>query len=245
MQLSPEAHAAFSKHAASEWPRECVGFIVNETYIPIPNSSPDPSKSFLIDPVHWVKASLMGPVQAIVHSHPYDKTAMPMWPAEWPSTADMKQWMRGTTPWGIAACDGEGISQLVWLDEANPEPLEGREFIHGINDCYSLIRDWFRLNKQVTIPNFARGIEWWLRGEDLYSGNFQKAGFIEINPEDAVIGDCLMMKVASPVINHAAVITGNNEILHHLIKRLSGYDSMHKWSRFIVKTVRYTGEQSA
>ncbi len=93
------------------------------------------------------------------------------------------------------------------------------------------------------LKNFARGMDWWDRGEDLYDQNFQAAGFIEIPMSEVTVGDCVLFKVRSPVTNHAAVITGENEILHHLFHRLSGHDSLSKWGRVINRAVRYRGTE--
>lgn len=241
MQLTPEALQQFTDDVIKRYPEEACGFIVSGQYIPTPNSSATPTQTFRIDPIHYVKASSFGKVEAVLHSHPYGKHQRLTHPAEWPSTADMTAWMAGGIPWGICATNGEGITQLVWLDENNPEPLVGRQFIHGINDCYSLIRDWYKLERGIVLPNFARGMEWWDHGEDLYDQNFHAAGFDVIPLDQATVGDCVLFQVRSPVTNHAAVITGENEILHHLFHRLSGHDTLAKWGRVINKAVRFRG----
>ena len=242
MQLSISTLKEFEKHVLQEYPSEACGLVVNDNYIPCKNIHPDPSQHFKIDNLDYIRATAYGEVQAVLHSHPYNKHQSSKWPVEWPTTADMQSWMSGNIPWGICATEGAGITQLVWLDEDHPQELEGREFAHGINDCYSLIRDWFRLNRSIVLPNFARGIEWWYAGKNLYDENFEKAGFETIKLEEATIGDCVMMKVASDVTNHAAVITGHNQIMHHLFNRLSGTDSLSKWNRCIIRAVRYKGQ---
>lgn len=243
MNLNPKTFQAFQSHVLAEFPKEAVGFVIDGNYVPVPNSASDPFTTFRIDQIDHVKALAIGPIQAVLHSHPYDKFHTPKWPAEWPTTSDMDSWMEGDIPWGIVATDGEGLTQVVWLDETEVAPLEGRTFVHGISDCYSIIRDWYKLNRQITLPNFARGIEWWYAGRNLYDDNFKLTGFEPIRLEDAEVGDVVMMKAASPVTNHAAVIVGPNQILHHLFNRLSGIDSLSKWNRCIVRVVRYKGTQ--
>lgn len=240
MILLPRTLAAFERHVLACYPEEACGLVINDEFVPTPNSSPTPLTNFRIDPLHLVKATSLGKVQAVLHSHPYRLQNAPKHPAEWPSSWDMTSWMANSTPWGIVATDGEGISQPVWLDEANPEPLVGREFIHGINDCYSLVRDWFRQERNITLKNFARGMDWWDSGEDLYDQNFSLAGFVSIPFEDVQVGDCVLFKVRSPVTNHAAVVTGTNQILHHLFHRASGHDTLAKWARVINRAVRYS-----
>lgn len=242
MMLSAQALEDFKAHTVACYPQEACGLLVNGSFIPTPNSALEPTKTFRIDPLHYVKAAAMGTVQAVLHSHPYALTDRHLYPPEWPSTPDMEAWLANNLPWGICATDGEGITQLVWLDENNPAPLIGREFIHGINDCYSLIRDEFK-TRGITLKNFARGYGWWETGANLYDDNFTVAGFTTIPMEEATVGDVLLFKVRSAVTNHAAVITDTNEILHHLFHRLSGHDKLSKWTRVINRAIRYTRPQ--
>lgn len=241
MDLTPQTLQRISEHATISYPAEICGFIINDEFVPAKNSAEDPRKNFRISPEVRMECEKYGKIQAVIHSHPYNKFDPPKWPAQWPSSVDMQSWMQDCVPWGIVACDGEGITKPVWLDENVIAPLEGREFVHGIWDCYSVIRDWFRLERNITLPNYPRSMEWWRCGGDLYSENFSAAGFTEINKTEAAVGDVVLMKVHSPVICHAAVITGTDEILHHLFHRLSGYDSLQKWDRQIMKVVRYIG----
>lgn len=239
MMLSPQALADFERHVIAEYPKEACGLVVAGAYIPVRNAAEDPLTTFRIEPTAYVEAAQLGPIQAVLHSHPYHLSKPPKLPPEWPSTQDMRGWLANNIPWGICATDGSGISQLVWLDEDNPQPLIGREFIHGINDCYSLVRDYYRLELGITLLNQPRGMDWWDNGQNLYDENFERAGFYTVPPEEATVGDCVLMKVRSPVTNHAAVITGPNEILHHLFHRLSGKDSLSRWSKVINRVVRY------
>jgi proteasome lid subunit RPN8/RPN11 len=243
MELSDQVKSAFEKHVLQTFPAEACGVVVKDQFLPCVNVAEDPKLSFRIDAVELGKIEAEhGELQAVLHSHPYNKNRPPKWPAEWPSSHDMESWMQASTPWAICSTDGEGISQLVWMDESRIEPLKGRDFIHGINDCYSIIRDWFKRERGITLMNFPRDMEWWEQGRDLYSENFEHAGFIEIDPKQAGIGDAVLFKVASPVINHAAVITGPNLILHHLFHRASGEQPLSKWQRHAVKFVRYVGK---
>jgi len=240
MKLSKSCLKAFEKDVLARYPEEACGLVVNGEYVSVPNVSETPLQTFRIAPEVMVRFLNSG-LQAILHSHPYDPTNRPKYDAQWPSTKDMQGWLDGNIPWGICATDGEGITQLVWLDEANPEPLVGREFIHGINDCYSVVRDWYRMERGITLINMARGMEWWDNGENYYDAHFERAGFVTIPFKEATIGDGVLFKVRSPVTNHAAVITGENEILHHLFHRLSGHDSLSKWAKVINRAVRYVG----
>ena len=233
------------KHAASEYPNEACGLIVNGRYKPCKNLAEDPTKSFTIDPVVFIEAVNTGKPVAVFHTHPFDQTKPVIIPHEWPSTADMVNWMNTNVPWCIASSTSEGMSELVWLDDSVRPPILGREFVHGITDCYSIIRDWYLFERNINLPNFARVYDWWLQpGVDLYGSNFKAAGFTEVSKDDVQVGDVALMQIRTNVINHAAIVTGTNQLTHHLFHRLSNEDRLDRWSQYIVKYVRYTKDDS-
>lgn len=215
MQLTPEALHDFQQDVLKRYPEEACGLIVSAKYRACSNASKTPESDFYIQATELLHASSEGTIQAVLHSHPYHLAPRDNKPAEWPSQADMTGWLADNLPWGIVATDGSGCSPVMWMDDNDRPPLLDRDFIHGVNDCYSLIRDWFREERGVILKNFARGWDWWHQGDDLYSKNFESAGFKVITPQEATIGDCVMYKIRSPVTNHAAVIVGPDTILHH------------------------------
>lgn len=254
MELSQKIQEDWKAHVLAEYPKEAVAYVINDELFTVPNAADDPYRTFAISALEQFEARKVGEIQALLHSHPYkiEDSASFSYDPRWPGTADMKAWLADTIPWGIVSTDGEGLSQMVWMDDKNPEPLIGREFIHGINDCYSVVRDWFRLERGIVLMNFARGMDWWYlpdgeEGCNLYEDNFEKAGFKEVRLEDADIGDVVLMNFFNDKISHAAVIVKQDVILHHIMNRtgsrLSGEDSLPKWHRQIKKVVRYQGPQ--
>lgn len=240
MQISNRAKDDFLKHACDEYPKEAVGVIINDTYFPCTNIHTDPLNHFMLSGTERLMLSINnGSIQAILHSHPV--TTSTKWPAFWPSGSDMESWLEEKIPFGICSTDGVNCSQIVWLDDGEIAPLEGRTFIHGIHDCYSLIRDWYRINRNIVLPNYARCMDWWEKGLNLYDDNFEQAGFIPTSPDKVKTGDVVLMKVRAQVTNHAAVVIGPNKIMHHLYNRLSGTDSLHNWMKFS-KYVTYVGD---
>ena len=116
----------------------------------------------------------------------------------------------------------------------------GRSFHHGVLDCYSLARDYYRREVGIEIPDMAREASWWLKGQNLYVENFAAFGFVEIEPKDLRRHDALLMQVGSPVINHAAVYIGDNMILQHCAGRLSSRDVYGGgWHRATRKALRH------
>lgn len=246
--LTPEQFTAWESHVLQEFPREACAYLAGVVIVPVKNISPTPNETFAVNPIERMKAEAeFGEVTGFLHSHPVSlrEAGTRPYPVEWPSGLDMQSWIADDVRWGISACDGEVVSEPIWMDEDYIAPLEGRPFIHGIWDCYSAVRDWFRVNKQITLKNYPRGMEWWNQGQDLYSSQFEDAGFKEISMDDVTPGDCALMHIHSKgVICHAAVVQDSATLFHHTYSRsgsaLSGAIPMARWRKHIVKFVRYS-----
>lgn len=229
------------QHALEEYPKECCGLIINNKYIKQKNIAKDPIKDFEMHPMLLVNND----VQAVVHSH----TAVvgtilgeaTTWDLRTASYLDMKNQIETNIPWGIVGTNGSMCQDPVWFGSMVPiTELVGRDFIHGIYDCYSLIYDYYKLTYNIALPQQPRNPNWWDKGLDLYSDNFKKAGFEEINISQAQAGDVFLLTIQSKVINHAAVYIGDNLILHHLANRLSRREPLSRWNKYINKCIRYT-----
>lgn len=217
MTLTDDVKDAVAQHAADEYPRECCGLVIvfkgRQQYRPCRNIAVG-TDQFAMHPEDYVSADQAGEIVAVVHSHPNI-------PAR-PSQAD------------LVACEATGLPWFIlsWpvgtWEEVYPTgyvaPLVGRQWSHGVLDCYSIIRDWYAQERGITLPDFERHDEWWLRGENLYEKNFAKAGFHPINRDELSAGDVILMQVGSPVANHGAIYLGDGLILHHVQNRLSTRD---------------------
>lgn len=204
------------EHALREYPREACGLAVivkgRERYWPCRNQAQG-SDQFILHPEDYAAADAAGDIVAVVHSHPDQ-------PAD-PSEADRLACEATALPWHIV-----GVPSGQWvtlLPQGYQVPLVGRQYQHGVQDCYTLVRDWYA-QAGLMLPHFDREDEWWTRGQNLYMDNFEGCGFREIDPADLAYGDALLMAVGGPVPNHAAVFLGDNLIIHHAHNRLSGRD---------------------
>lgn len=111
--------------------------------------------------------------------------------------------------------------------------LLGRPFKHGVTDCYSLIRDFYRINYGIELTDYARPDEWWNKGLNLYQDNILKEGFylLDVHHSEWQPGDVLLMGIQSRVANHAAVLVENGHIIHHLWGRLSTKEPYRRFYR--------------
>ena len=228
------------QHAIACYPEEACGVVVNFKYIPCKNIHDTPLTNFRIDPLEYFKAEQINTIQAIIHNHPI--TGPIKYNAYYPSGTDMINWMKSDVPWGIYSTEGENVSNIVWLDHNKTDELIGREFIHGIHDCYSLCRDYYK-SQGIIIPNYARDITWWKKGIDLYSDNFNNAGFHEIPLKDVKYGDAFLIQYGARVINHAAIYYDENKILDHSHNRLSQITTLSNYAPYIKKAVRHNSKK--
>ncbi len=233
--------AAINAHAEASHPREACGLIVvvkgRERYIPCTNVAQG-TEHFILPAEEFAAAEDLGEVLAIVHSHP-DAPAQP-------TQCDLVACEASGLPWHIVRVDAvEGKAQAGELYTFAPTgykaPLVGRQFFHGVLDCYQLIVDWYVEERGITLKQFARKDGWWDDGHsDLYTEGFPQAGFVRIaDGDEPQRGDVILMQIRARngVPNHAAIYLGDGLMLHHLHGRLSSRDV---YGGFFLESTRAT-----
>jgi proteasome lid subunit RPN8/RPN11 len=222
--MKPETEAYIREHAVATFPKECCGLVAiikgKERYIPCRNIADSRESHFIMPAEDWIAVEDRGEVIAVVHSHVNE-------PAR-PSSADLASCEKTKVPWHIVHVsipDGGDapVADEIYTFEPTgfTMPLIGRPFVHGVHDCYALVRDFYELEMGVTLPDFEREDKWWDKGQTLYQDNFEACGFAPIKGPIQV-GDAILMQIRSPTPNHAAVYIGNGQILHHFYGRMSG-----------------------
>lgn len=113
------------------------------------------------------------------------------------------------------------------LDEKKLTFFIGKDFIHGTQDCYALIRDFYQVAFNIKLTNYARPDYWWNYNMDLYSDLFFREGFrtVEIaRPRDLQYGDIILMAIKSTQPCHAGIYVDDGKILHHFYGRKSSIE---------------------
>lgn len=237
VKIPDEVRAAMVGHARSEYPKEACGLLVLEKgrvhYVPCQNVAKVPGEQFAIDPDDFERAEDRGEILLVFHSHPNA--------SEQPSAADRVACIASGLPWLILSVPG-GKWADVSPEYATP-PLYGREFVHGLTDCYGFIRDWYSQELGITLMQHAREDEWWKKGQNLYLENFREAKFTHVTDgSPPQVGDVLLMQVCADVPNHGAVYLGDDRIGHHLYGRLSSRDVYGGYyKKHTTHLMRYTG----
>lgn len=200
-------------HAERVFPQESCGVVIDGKYQPLENLAPDKENYFSIDPAVFVGME----VEAIIHSHP---NGVPV-----PSEADMTSQIATAVPWGLFASKKDDVTETInhtavlWFGDQVPRyPLLGRPFVHGLLDCYGLIRDVYLEELGVHLIDFPRDWEWWLQGKNLYDDCFKKAGFRKISEREVkkydLIISSLAMRDGTP--NHGSLYYGDDLVIHHI-----------------------------
>lgn len=239
MQLSQETIDAFKADVLARYPEEACGVIINGEYFSCPNASTEPKTKFKIDGRKLKALTKKGEIQAILHSHTYHINEYQGFPPEWPSYTDTDSWIKGGIPWGIVCTEGEGVSDILWLDDNDIEPLEGRKWIHVKSDCFTLSRDYFRTKYNLPIKNYPREMNWFANGKDYFNEFFEQEGFVEVKSWEVREGDVALIKIRSKVPNHCCVVVGTNKILNHMYNRPSRIEDFGHLQQHVVKYLRH------
>lgn len=238
--------AAARAHAARAYPHESCGLVVGRRYVAQANLCADPAAGFRLDPGAVLEAHRAG-LDAIVHSHPHPHPPCP-------TAADMRLQIDHDVPCAIVpvSAAGEPGQPVWWGPGVAIAPLIGRPYVHGITDCYSVARDWYRQERGLVLPDYPRRWRWWRSGradappDDLFGQYFADAGFRPIAYREAGPGDALLLRVASPVVSHCAVIVEPGVMLHHPggsrprdPARLSRREPVARWTPYIAAALRH------
>tara|TARA_R100001163_G_scaffold52212_1_gene39584 strand:+ start:3195 stop:3896 length:702 start_codon:yes stop_codon:yes gene_type:complete len=211
-------------HAKEEDPKESVGLLINirgkEKYYPCRNLSMTAHQCFILDPEDYVAATNLGEVSAIVHSHPINPPT--------PSQADKIGCENSNLPWHIVNPQTE---EWGYLEPCGYKPpILGRQWVWGITDCWSLVRDWYKEELGISLRDWQRPTTLEDFNKDpMFERCAWRTGFRELRSDEKLKnGDLLFMSILSNNLNHVAIFI-NGDVLHHLTDRLSCREAYSEW----------------
>jgi len=229
--ISLSVKQAIAGEARKVSPEECCGFVINGQVVPCQNTSPSPQDYFTIAAEDHVRASAIGEIEAVYHSHVNGTRGFSL-----PDVAACKQ---SNIPWIVFHSPS---ADFFYANPTGGAPYEGRQWIYGIHDCYAILRDFYKREFGIELDDFERGEEneWESKSWTMFVDNYSQQGFYEVERPERK-GDFLLMQVGAPSPNHAGVMTGeDNCFYHHLMGRLSeksvygGY-----WAKVTAKVLRH------
>ena len=215
------------QHAKKDAPNEACGLVAiykgKEKYFPCKNLAEDLQDQFILDPDDWINAEDQGEIVAVFHSHPNHPPT--------PSQADLASCEYLDLPFFIVTPE---TSDWYYFEPSGyKKNLIGREWKWQIQDCWSLIEDWFKEKKGIKLKHWDRPKSPKEFSKNrLFESGLPLTGFIELeNTIDLEEGDVLLMDTTKTgSLDHVALYLGDQTILQHCVKRLSCrelYDQAH------------------
>ena len=100
----------------------------------------------------------------------------------------------------------------------------------GIADCWSLVRDWYKDEKDIVLRDWERPRtpEEFLN-DPMFERCAWRTGFRELRREEKLEnGDLIFMSILGNGLNHVAIFI-DGDVLHHLSDRLSCREPYNEW----------------
>ena len=220
------------KHFDSEYPKEGCGIIGivkgKKKWFPCKNVA-NSNEDFILSSDDWFQIKKKADIFAIVHNHINSGNEA--------SENDINN------------CNALGLPSYIFnypdleLNILEPKenfnPLIGREYKFGINDCFEAMRDWLA-TQNIKIPKRAAfEDDWWLKGLDYFTEEtIAQWGFKKVDTPQK--NDLLIFAVESSVGNHCGVYLNNDIFFHHAENRLSCRESLYPfWAKHIIGIYRH------
>ena len=126
----------------------------------------------------------------------------------------------------------------------NYQSLIGRQWDYGKHDCFSLVRDFFKL-KGVNLPDFARPDQLEI-SESIFLEQAEAIGFGQVSWDKRRADDVLIMRLDTRTPMHAAILLPDEFILHQRQNSLSAAEPLRRYYVERVAAVfRYGADRSA
>lgn len=241
--LSDKIEQLIKKHreelmsiAKTEFPKECCGVIAAKgkktVAIQLQNTHHHPTGDFECSVQSADLEDEGYTIIAVFHSHTNSNNSL--------TESDIVCMNSCQKPY-ILICED---SVTYGLPKQEVVPYKQRKYVGGVQDCYTLVRDYYLNEYSISLKDFYRCSEWWNRGMDILTdANFKAAGFYPVRLEDIRVGDVVVMQFGDKN-DHLAIYIGKSKILHHCYNKLSCEDMYGGvWLKHTTSIQRYKGFQ--
>lgn len=207
-----------------------------------PNVTQDPegrARAFEISEEDYLTALSLGRVCAIYHSHSRGGAGAAF------SEEDLAVSRAMLLPMYLYAV--EGAEWATYIPPGYEEPLVGRDWRWGMDDCYETIRLYYRQVRGVYLGDYERDETFENAPSSAITQYITSEGFSFV-PKGSPIEehDVLLFKTPGNAYpHHLAVFLGHSQVLHHPRGQLSCREQLNgNWMKRLEGALRYTGKPS-
>lgn len=126
----------------------------------------------------------------------------------------------------------------------NYQALLGKQWKYGVNDCFSLVREYFKL-QGIDLPDFKRPADLEIC-ESIFLLQAKAYGFVKVEFAMRKPGDVLIMRLGTAAPMHAAILLENEQILHQRQDSLSTAESLTAYHvKKVAAVFRYDADRQA
>ena len=220
------------EHFEKEYPREGCGVIAivkgKKKWFPCTNIAED-DDDFIICSTEYLKLKLKYDIIGIVHNH--------IDASNEPSENDINYCNALGIPYYIFSYPSMDLN-IVEPKKRN-QPLIGREYEFGVNDCFEALRDWLTTKNIIIPPRAPFENDWWKKGLNYFCPDVIKE-WNHTEVKEPQENDVLIFSVESNVPNHCGVYIGNDTFFHHAVHRLSCRENLYPlWIKYLTGVYRY------
>lgn len=211
-------------------PEECCGLIINkdneDIVYPCQNISFHKNTHSLLNPLDYVRAEKIGNIVGIYHSQEHD----------FPSVQDNMTAYNYNLSSIIYAWKNDNF----YIIEPKLKEYLYKDFKLGENDCFQLIRNYYKIEKNININNYNIGENWYKNEPNIIFNNFKKEGFIEVSKNNLQKDDILLFGKNKERIQHMGIYLNDNKFLHHSYNMKSVIELVQGiWDEKLMLVVRY------
>lgn len=216
--MKDEIKKQIKAHALEDPSVECCGmlYINKETkrleLLKSPNLSRNKKTMFELSASHYLKAATLGSLVAVYHSHPEGEVF---------SEFDILNSETNKIKY-ILYCVKSGLFK-EYVPNGYANPYYGRDFSLGENDCFTLLREFYKKELNIEVKNYYRDANWFIDNPDTYQKYYANEGFVMVSDTPASLElsvlrkfDIILMKVLGKIYpTHAAMYYEDGLVLHH------------------------------
>lgn len=236
--LNDIQRSKINEAAIACFPQEMCGLLTQDDFVLCPNVHPEPQSAFTISAT--ALAPWAGKIIAIVHSHCREPRKYEVFDCRTPSLSDVEGQEQSGVPWLIVGTEGETCTEPLELPRTPSRNYIGRQFVWFIDDCYTIIQDFYQFEFGITLPphlrqDFVSMRDW----NHLFADHISNYGFVEVfGLENLADGMVLLLDNGRGKSNHLGIYF-QGKVLHQ--GELSAWEPAEHFVGRIQRILKYVG----